>query len=223
VVEKIPVNNSIPSHEQDRKLLARCLSGDREAAEDFVRRFSSLIWQSVRHIFLMKHLPFTRENLEDLHNTVFLQLFEQNCKKLRQYEGKNGCSLASWIRLIAVRTVLSHLRKKGVYSLISQEKRISLEEIPELKAEQVSAWSAIEDAERKRLVQDGIQNLPARDRLLMKLHFEQGLTLAEVAGAMCLSIQNAYTLKHRAIQKLKASIDGVLKSQNQTATYKSSN
>ena len=95
---------------EDRELLSKCVSGDRTASEMLVRRFSDLVYRAVQYTLMAKHVSFNRHDLEDLHNTVFLRLFEQGCKKLRQYQGKNGCSLASWIRMIAVRTVLDHLR-----------------------------------------------------------------------------------------------------------------
>jgi RNA polymerase sigma factor (sigma-70 family) len=201
----------VNSLEQDRKLLSRCLSGDRKASEILVRQFSDLVYRSVQYTLMIKHAPFNRQDLEDLHNTIFLQLFEQGCKKLRQYQGRNGCSVASWIRLVAVRIVLNHLRKKGLDAMVWQKKRIPLEELPELKGDEMGALASMENAERGRLLQDGIQRLPPRDHLFMKLHFDHGLSMEEVAEAMKLSIQNAYTVKHRAIQRLKSYVVTAIK------------
>jgi RNA polymerase sigma factor (sigma-70 family) len=50
----------------------------------------------------------------------------------------------------------------------------------------------------------GVEKLPPRDRLFLRLHFEQGLLIAEVAEAMGLSVDHAYTIKHRAIKRLKS-------------------
>jgi RNA polymerase sigma factor (sigma-70 family) len=142
---------------------------------------------------------------------VFLQLFEQRCKKLRQYEGKNGCSLASWIRLVAVRIVLNHLRKRGMDAMLWQKKRVALEDIAELRGEEMEPGASMDAAEQQRLVRDGIQNLPPRDRLFVKLHFDQGLPVEEVAAAMQITVQNAYTVKHRAIQRLKSYVTSATK------------
>ena len=84
-----------------------------------------------------------------------------------------------------------------------QKKRIPLEELPELKGQAAGALSVIERKEQARLIQAGIRRLPPRDRIFMKLHFNQGLPVAEVAAALQISVKNAYTVKHRAIQKLK--------------------
>lgn len=188
---------------EDRQVLLRCLSGDRKAAETLVRRFSELVYHSIQYTLMTKSVPFNRQDLEDLHNTVFLQLFERGCKKLRQYQGRNGCSPASWIRMIAVRTVLDHLRKKGVDAMVWQKKRVPLESLPELKTGGMNCDARMEQAELKRLVHLGMLRLPPRDRIFMKLHFDQGLSLAEVAETMQVSMGNAYTMKRRAIERLK--------------------
>jgi RNA polymerase sigma factor (sigma-70 family) len=192
------------SLKEDRELLSKCVSGDRTASETLVRSFSDLVYRSVQYTLMAKHVSFNRHDLEDLHNTVFLRLFEQGCKKLRQYQGKNGCSLASWIRMITVRTVLDHLRKKGVDAMVWQKRRVPLEEVPELRASGVEPGAQIEKAQQERLLQEGMERLPPRDRLFMKLHFDQGLSMTEVAEAMQLSAGAAYTVKHRAIQRLKS-------------------
>ena len=198
------MNKDGGSIEEDRRLIAECVSGDRKASEVFVRRFSNLVYRSVLYTLRTRHVPYQGQDLEDLHNTIYLKLFEQDCKKLRQYEGRNGCSLATWIRIIAVRTVLNHIRKKGVDAILWQKKRVPLDEMPEVRGDAEESWVLMDRAERERMVQDGVRNLPPRDRLFMKLHFEQGLPVEEVATALKISVQNVYTIKHRAIKKLKS-------------------
>jgi RNA polymerase sigma-70 factor (ECF subfamily) len=191
---------------EDRNLLVKCFSGDRKAGEDLVRRFSNLVYQAVQHSFIARHVPHTSEDIEDLHNTVFLHLFEHGCKKLRQYKGKNGCSLATWIRLIAVRTVLDHFRKKEVEVAIRPKMKIPLDEVYGLKQGGKDVLTLLEQAEKERLIREGMEKLPPRDRLFMRLHLDQGLSVPEVAAAMQISLENAHTIKHRAVRKLKAQV-----------------
>jgi RNA polymerase sigma factor (sigma-70 family) len=108
--------------------------------------------------------------------------------------------------MITVRTVFDHLRKKGVDAMTWQKKRLNFEDLPELRAETSETGAQSEEAERERLLQEGMQSLQPRDRLFLKLHFEEGFSLAEVAETMQLSVNNAYTLKHRAIKRLKAKV-----------------
>jgi RNA polymerase sigma factor (sigma-70 family) len=193
-------------YKEDLELLARCLAGNKKASENLVRRFSNLVYESVQYTLMVKHVSFNRHDLEDLHNTVFLKLFEQDRRKLRQYQGKRGCSVATWIKTIAVRTVLDHLRKKGVDAITFQKDRVPLEKLPELKADWAEFGTEPEKVKQNYLVQAGMKRLSPRERLFMKLHFDQALSMAEVAEIMQLSIGNIYTIKYRAIQKIKSHV-----------------
>ena len=192
------------SSEENRELLSRCFSGDRKSSENFVRQFSSLVYKSIQYTLLSKQVPFGKQDLEDLHHTVFLKLFERSFAKLRLYKGKNGCSLASWIRIITVRTVLDQLRNKGYDAIGWQNKRIGLDQLPELRFDDFEIAGRLEAAELNRILRICIEMLPARDKLFIKLHFFRDFPIYEVAKIMQLSINNLYTLKHRAVQRLKS-------------------
>ena len=197
----------ITSSHKDRRRLKKCIAGDKKACERFVREFSNLVYRSVRHTLLAKNVYFNQDDLEDLHNTVFLKLFEKQGQKLSQFKGKNGCGLGTWIRIIAVRIVLNHIRKKGLDSITGQKKRIPLEDIPELGLADSGMLAEIEKADKLQSIKDEIRKLPPRDRLFLLLHYENGYSLKEVAKTMKLSLNNAYTIKHRAIQKLKSILE----------------
>jgi RNA polymerase sigma factor (sigma-70 family) len=200
-----------PSLEEDRRLLSKCIAGDRNASEILVRSFSNLVYHSVQHTLMGKDISFTAQDLEDLHNTIFLQLFEQGCRKLRQYRGKNGCSLASWISVVSVRVVLNYIRKKGPDAIGWQKKRTPLEDLSGLTGEEMDPLALMQNMERDRLVENGIQSLPPRDRLFIRLHFDQGIPIEDVAATMQISVPNAYTVKHRAVRKLKSYVSSMTK------------
>jgi len=198
------------SLQENRELLTKCFSGDRSSSENFIRLFSSLVYKSVQYTLITKQVPFNKQDLEDLHHTVFIKLFERGFARLRQYKGKNGCSLASWIRIITVRTVLDQLRNKGYDAMGWQNRRIPLDQLPELRFDEFEIEGRLERTELNRLLQVCIDRMSPRDRLLIKLHFFQGFPLSEVAGIMQLSADSTYTLKHRAIQRLKSMVASAL-------------
>jgi RNA polymerase sigma factor (sigma-70 family) len=197
----------IASLRKDLRLLKKCIVGDKKASEKFIRAFSDLVYRNIYYALVAKNVHFHQADLEDLHNTVFLHLFEKQCKKLGQFEGKNGCSLANWMRVVTVRIVLNQLRKKGLDSIRWQPRRVAFEDIPELSAAVPGPLAKIERAEKQRFLKKEIRNLPPRARLLLQLHFESGYSLKEVAEIMKLSMNNAHTIKHRALQKLKSRLE----------------
>jgi RNA polymerase sigma-70 factor (ECF subfamily) len=194
-------------HLTDQDILAGCVSGDRYTRVAFVKRFSNLVYSSVQYILRVRDISYSLSDLEDLHNTVFVKLFDRRCKKLRQYKGKNGCSLSSWIRLITVRTVLDHLRKAHTDALMRKERVLSLDSLIDMKSETPEPWTLMNKEEQSRLIRDGLRSLLPRDQLFLKLHCFEGLSIREVAGILKISEGNAHSLKHRAIKRLKDRVD----------------
>jgi RNA polymerase sigma-70 factor (ECF subfamily) len=193
-----------PRGEEDLLLASRCASGEETALEALVKRFSGLIYHAVKHTFILKRVPHTQQDLEDLHGLVFLHLLDKKCRKLGQYKGTNGCSLASWIRLITIQTVLNHLRMRGMDSFSWGERRSSIEDLHgEMATDGDDVIQKMEKEELMGIIEAEIHRLPVREKLLMRLHFEKGLGHDEIASLMHLSFQNVYTIKHRAIKRLR--------------------
>jgi RNA polymerase sigma factor (sigma-70 family) len=190
----------------DQQNLKKCISGDKKAQEEFVRHFSDPIYKWIQFTLKARQMPFDRQDLEDLHNTVFVQLFEKRCKKLRQYRGKNGCSVFSWIRLITIRIVIDYIRSTSRDAIARSDAIDILQNIPDLSEGEADRLNLMEKAEQARLVRKAMRVLPARDRLFLKLHCLQGLPIARVAGILKITVNNAYSRKHRAIQRLKKAV-----------------
>jgi RNA polymerase sigma factor (sigma-70 family) len=198
-------------HLTDQVIYAGCISGDRHSQEAFVRRFSNLVYRSIQYTLRIRDISCSQSDLEDLHNTVFVKLFDRKCKKLRQFKGKNGCSLSSWIRLISVRTVLDSVRKGRTDALTRKNSVLSLDALADMKSEAPEPLTVMNKGEQSRMIRKGLLSLLPRDRLFLKLHCLRGLSIREVAVILRISEGNAHSLKHRAIKRLRAQIEANIK------------
>jgi RNA polymerase sigma-70 factor (ECF subfamily) len=187
----------------DRQLIDQCVAGNRYAAERFVRTYSDLIYRSIQQILRSKNVRFVTQDLEDFHHDVFLKLFENRCRKLSQYQGRNGCSLKTWLRVVGVRIVLNHLRNNRIESLRKRPFKRSLDRVSELGDGHESALLQLEKKERQKQLEECVRRLSRKERQVFKMGLIKGLSSDEIAADMNLSIQNVYTIKHRAIKKLK--------------------
>ncbi len=192
---------------QDATLLAGCLQGDREASEAFVHQFSGLVFDAIIRTIRSRGMRVSSEDMEDLHSTVFLNLFDKDCHRLREFRGDNGCSLASWVRMISIRTVSNALRKKGIDGFIFEGVKVDLESLPDLPGNEPDPLDHMEEQNRKRMVEESMEDLSPRHRLVLKLHIERGLPLSMVATTMGITNNNAYVLKHRAVAGLKKAVE----------------
>jgi RNA polymerase sigma factor (sigma-70 family) len=190
----------------DKDLILSCVYGNREAREALVERYSEFVYRTVQYTFKKRNFPCNRSDFEDLHATVFVKLLEKGCRRLSQYKGQNGCSLLSWIKLITVRTVKDHINKFHKDALSHRERVLPLEAFGDLQLKAAGPQELIEHAEQYRLIEAGMEGLVSRDRIFLQLHFFKGHSIGEVAKYLKLSDNAAYSVKHRAVNRLKSAV-----------------
>jgi RNA polymerase sigma factor (sigma-70 family) len=190
----------------DKAMIIACCRGDKASQEAFVRRYSNLIYSTIIRAYTSRRGECNSQEADDLHNTVFMRLLERRCQRLRQFKGKNGCSLASWIRVITVRTVIDHLRRSR--DVLSHQSKIDGDEqLSRLRAVIPEPWERLDRMKKNEIVHRAMELLPARDRLFLRLHCLEDVPIRDVAKILHISINNAYSLKNRAVKRLKAIVD----------------
>jgi RNA polymerase sigma-70 factor (ECF subfamily) len=188
-------------------LLKKCLRGDGGAWDAFVIKFSKLIYHTLYQTFKAKNIHFDSHLADDLYQEVYLSLYKSNFKKLRQFKGKNNCSLASWLRMIASRTAIDFMR--------SHKSHISVESAPIDENDPIDTLSngrelpdkSIERLEWYQLLRRLIEALSPKDRYLFELWVNQELPDKEIAQILNLSIEAIYMRKNRLKEKLKTIIN----------------
>jgi len=190
----------------DQELLSRCLSKeDASGWEQFVHTYSKLIWSSIHKTFRSYSFPYDPEDVEDVYSTVFLSLVENDFRKLRQFQGRNACTLSTWLAVVAVNRTIDFLRRQKRRSrvLSLDDDTLFLEPIgdgrlnaEELLIEQQSASALAEAAA-------GLSE-PEKQMLELIVSDQKGPEAA--AAALGISMEALYTRKHRLIAKLKKKI-----------------
>lgn len=193
-------------HSNEHVLLTGCIRGDPDQQEAFVRHYSNLVFATIHGVVRSKSAFLAELDIEDLHNTVFLRLFERQCRKLRQYQGRNGCSLASWIRMITVRIVLDYFRSKKD-ALAKPERVMDLAEFPAMVSDEPSPLAQLNQKQQAKLIETGLESLSHRDQLMIRLHFFEGRSLSHVARVLNVTMSNVHSVKHRAVNRLKHAVN----------------
>jgi RNA polymerase sigma factor (sigma-70 family) len=190
--------------EEEREILHECIY--EKQCERLTRQYWNLIYRTVEKTFIFKNAPLVREELEEVHQDVFVQLFDDDCRRLRQYKEDGGCNLAGWIILIANRTALNHLRGKDPHSIIGRQYLILFEDMKqELDIKQ--EVNRLEARQKLLQIVDAAEKLPTLERLVFKLHYLYELSLPDVASYLKKEVGNIYTIKSRAIKRLKNLIE----------------
>lgn len=176
----------------EKALIAACLRGDKSAWDTFVVQYSRLIYHTIKKTFSLYHAEPRSDVVEDLYQEFFVAIVRDDFKKLRQFRGSRGCTLASWLRLLCARLTIDFLREQSARQDPAPDAWIA----PETDDPSIS------EEEEQRLSR-AIQTLPPRDKILIDLSFHRSLSPQEIAGILNISVNAVYTQKSRVLEKLR--------------------
>ena len=182
--------------EQEKSLLAGCLRQDKAAWDAFVLQYSSLVYHAIKSTFSLYHTEPRGDLVEDLYQEFFLSILRDGCKKLGQFRGDRGCSLASWLRVIAARLTVDFLRRL----------RTEVEVADAISSVEDDPTDSLVSEEQKSLLNEALQDLASRERILIDLFYRQGLLAEEIAVMLKTSVGAVYTQKSRILDRVRAAL-----------------
>lgn len=151
----------------------------------------------------MRYVRFrvaTRETAEDVTSVVFMKAL----RSFHRYDAERA-SPRTWLLRIARNAVTDHLRSlKRRGSL-----HVSLDRIPDLVAEVPSHDERIIKQERIQRLLNSTRTLRKADQEVLSLRYGAGLGNAEIAEHLNISNNAVAVRLHRALKRLKASVDSV--------------
>ena len=183
--------------EKEKTILAGCLHGEKAAWDAFVLQYSGLVYHTIKKTFILYHAEPRPDLAEDLYQEFFLSLLRDDFKKLSQFRGDQGCSLASWLRVIASRLTIDFLRRRTATPVEIADGRPVADPDP---------TDFLIDGEKHKLVAQVLQSLAPRDRILIDLCYRQALPPAQVAAILKTSVSALYTQKSRILDKIRESL-----------------
>ncbi len=186
--------------DQEKKHLGACLKGDKSAWDTFVLQYSSLVYHTIKTMLSLYHTEPRPDIGEDLYQEFFLSLIRDNFVKLRQFRGERGCSLASWLRVIASRQTIDFLSKRATSANAAKNATATL------SSDHPDPSTSLIDQEQRRLLSQALQTLPPRDRLLIDLYFRQALPPQEIAAILRVSPSAVYIRKSRILANLQETL-----------------
>lgn len=184
----------------DGAVLAACLEGERAALGTFVERFTGLVHHCVIGTLRRARGEAPSARVEDLCQDVFVALFADGCRRLRLYRGDRGCSVASWVRVIAVRTTLNTLRRDKPETSLDGERAPRL---TDPGPDPLEVMLARADRDRFDALIALAEQLSPRDRLLLEMIYLRGMRAPAIAAALQLRRGAVYVRKNRLLQRLR--------------------
>lgn len=205
--------DAVPNEAAEQRapeLVAACVRGEVAAREEFVLGYEGLVRFAIHLVLRQRGVVLSHEEIEDLQQSVMGAFFERGCRRLALYEGRNRASFATFVRVCATRQTLDHLRQRRRRPTLVDESDRSGDERSELSEhadpgrgpEETTAVR--EDLSRLRTA---VASLPAREQILVRLHFVEGLDIAGVARTLGMTENATHVLKSRVRAKLRAALE----------------
>lgn len=192
-----------PERQEELALLAEVI-GERPGAWDrFYRRYQRLIIACVRKVLTRYGVVPSTSDVEDLLNTVCLQLIRDNYEKLRRYDADKGYRLSSWVGLISTNAAHDSLRRRGpqMHSIDEDASPLS-----QLAAANASPDEQTLLKQRQQALNQAVARLSPSEQLFLRYYYLEQRTPAEIAELLQISINTVYSRKNKVRSRLKQAL-----------------
>jgi RNA polymerase sigma-70 factor (ECF subfamily) len=184
------------------ELLERLWAGEPAAYRQLVEQNSANVYN------VALKLLGDEQEAEDVLQETFLSAFEA----IDRFEGRS--QLSTWLYRIAYNASLMRLRKRDRMTTFSLDQGTGIEEMTEVPgSRQLVDWSAVPDdqlltAEARQEMDQAIAELPETLRSAFVLRDVQGLSGAETAEILGITVQAVKNRLHRARLRLRDRLSG---------------
>ena len=171
-------------HDDEKVLVDRFVSqGDEFAFEVLVKKYQRMVY------FLALKMVGNHQDADEVAQKTFISVY----RNLARFEGRS--SLKTWIFRIAMNYAKNLIRDRG-----------------RREGEQVQEWTAAEESDvqdviiagqRRRIVREAMENLPPRQREVLQMRAFGGMSFAEIAAGVGISVSAAKVNYHYAVKALK--------------------
>jgi RNA polymerase sigma-70 factor (ECF subfamily) len=188
----------------DLEFVRRCIENDAGAWDEFLQKYSKLIYNYIHSVLKIKGKDISQCSLEDLFQEIIFSLIKDNHKKLKVFKARNGCSLASWLRIITINFTIDYIRKirptisleedlgdgKDFRDILRNDSHLELKE-------------AVAQEEQRKELAECVEELSIDDKYFLKLYIEKEMPAEDLRSMLGISRSAVDMRKSRIIQKLK--------------------
>lgn len=200
VVALVPRKPVPAAQADDLELLQRVLRQDHDAFEAFYARFKNLILACASRVCARAGVRLQQDDVADLLSEVTLNMVSNDYRRLRLYRTDGGCSVSSWVGVIASSTAHDFLRR---------ERRRRLDPMLDSELERIAAPvdgpdEDLIERQQRQFVDEALTSFSARDRHFVQLYFVEAMAPEAIAEQMNVSVSTVYSKKAKIKTRLRA-------------------
>ncbi|MCA9664460.1 MAG: sigma-70 family RNA polymerase sigma factor [Myxococcales bacterium] len=188
---------------EEQQLLRAALGGDDSAWQSFCARYDGFIAGCVVRVLRRYNISLTTEDLGDLVSEVWIALLRDDRRKLRLYDPSRGCSVSSWVGLIATNTIIDYLRVKYTANAY-------LEDSPQVAStlvERRGPDTQLELRELADIARAALACLRPDEQRFVSYCYHEERNPADIAAELGISVNTVHSRKFKLRQKLIRIVD----------------
>lgn len=194
-MEALKVSNNESVQLKDEVIIKRIIGGEKELFEILLRRYNQTLYRVIRGYLK------DEEEIQDAMQNAYLKAFD----KLFQFHG--NAAFSTWLIRIGINEALLRLKdikkNKVIYlSTFEADSTEILDQIPD----KMNPEKAIIRQESQQLLEQAIDNLPSKYRVVYILREVEGLDSGQIEESLGLTESNIKVRLHRAKKLLKESL-----------------
>lgn len=187
----------------DAELINACVRKDEQAWAHFLARYSGLMLTAIGNRLRKYSIVFKTEDVRDIHQSVLALLWESG--KLADIRDMR--SMRYWLAVVSGNMAMEYARKKRLYDKVKTvsifDKLDEMDLADTLPSTAHTPFEEMARAEDAARINEAIESLPVKERLIFKMNVLHNKKYAEIADMLGLPAGTVSTYIKRAKEKLK--------------------
>jgi RNA polymerase sigma-70 factor, ECF subfamily len=184
------------------ELVAKMIAGDEGAWREFHALYAAPIRRSIG--FATRHRrDLASDEVAEIYANFCIRLLDNDKYKLRSFDPNRGCSLRTWLTMIARQAASDYLRARR--RRIARDAELWSERT--IPPPQSDAFDELWQRQRARIVARSLDRLSRRDREFYRSYFQEARLPDRIGQDMKISVLTVYTKKHKLVSRMTRLVD----------------
>ena len=188
-----------------KELVNRCLNKDKAAWAEFAVRFRPLVERAVRLRLTRHSFSYTSEDIKDISQGIFLELWEHN--KLSQVKDEE--KITGWLVIVSQNAAIDFIRSQAKFN---RQRNVFLDSegqqapIIDCLPSPSNLFEEISKDELQKTIDSLVERLEPKEKLMLRLSLQHNLTHREIAGFMKMPINTVSSILRRTMLCFRESL-----------------
>lgn len=193
--------------EDDINLVEGCLRKDLASWAALVKKYSGLIYISIENRLKKYGFALPRQDIEDIRQNILASIWKG--KKLKDV--KNRKDISYWLAIVSGNSAVNYIRRKRFQhesKTVSLFDKIDEKELAEfVPSAGLNPKDEASNNELSKIMDETIESLPAKEKLIIKLNLLHGKKHDEIADILKLPGGTVSSCIKRAKGKIREALE----------------